>query len=140
MEDIFAFKVALRRDVVELTEGCRVLFAEQSFHFGGFPDEKLAFHAFAIGILRGIEAAVFCVIHLPQHVVKRLRCDVAIERLLRRLERLKIGDDELRVIVKHLLEMWDEPASIGGIAVETAAHLVIHTTPRHFFQREFNHL
>ena len=127
MEDIFSLKVALWGDVVILTEDFGVLFADDIFYIVRFPDEEFALHPFTIGILGGIKTAVFCVIHLAENIVKRLNRYIAIKRLLSGLERLKIGDDELSVVVKHLLEMWDKPMCVRGISVETATELVIHT-------------
>ena len=139
MEDIFAFKVALWGDVIILTEDFDVFFADDVFNVVRLPDEELALYTFAIRVLRGVEAAIICVVHLTENVVERLDGDVAIERFLGGLMCLKIGDDELGIVVQHLLKVRDKPVCIGGVSVETAAELVIHTTACHLLQREFDH-
>ena len=43
--------------------------------------------------------------------------------------------EQLRVVVRHLLEVRHDPAFIDGIAVKATGKLVVHATAGHFFQR-----
>src|SRR5262249_9817663 len=53
---------------------------------------------------------------------------------------LEVRDGEERVVVKHLLEVRNEPAAVGRIAVKPAAHVIADSAARHFFQGLHDHL
>ncbi len=42
---------------------------------------------------------------------------------------------KLGIIVGHLFEMGHEPAFVDGIAVESAAHLIVNAAASHFLER-----
>src|SRR5713226_9130773 len=46
---------------------------------------------------------------------------------------------ELGIVVRHFLEVGDEPAFIDGVAVEAASKLVVDAAAGHFFEGSFGH-
>ena len=70
----------------------------------------------------------------------RVDGDLRVERISGNLCRLDVRDDELRLVVEHLLEMRDAPVAVDGIAMETAAEMVAHTATRHGPQRQQHHI
>ena len=45
---------------------------------------------------------------------------------------------QLRIVVRHLFEVRDNPALVNRVTVKASAKLVIHSTLRHFGQRRCN--
>ena len=48
---------------------------------------------------------------------------------------MQVVAQQLGVVVEHLLEVRNVPALIDAIAVKAAGQLVVHSAPRHFFER-----
>ena len=61
-------------------------------------------------------------------------------RFARRLRRLQEGDDQLRLVVEHLLEVRHPPPGVDRVAVEAAAHVVAHAAEGHGAQRLEDHV
>ena len=53
---------------------------------------------------------------------------------------MQIDGNEERVVVQHLLEVRDEPFTVDRVAVEPAAHEVVHTAERHRVECLLDHL
>src|SRR5262249_29286805 len=66
--------------------------------------------------------------------------DGSIERVSRCLIGFGVKDRELRLVVKHLLEVWYAPAVVGGIAMEATANLVMNPTAGHGTQVVQHHV
>ena len=60
-------------------------------------------------------------------------------RILGDLKCVKIGDGELRLIVKHLLEMGYVPVTIDRVTMKTAAQMIVHSARGHLAQRKQRH-
>ena len=54
--------------------------------------------------------------------------------------RVHISAYEQRVIVEHFLEVWHQPAVVGGVTVKTAANLIVHPTIGHLVQCQRRHV
>ncbi len=57
-----------------------------------------------------------------------------------RLFRLQVVQCDLSLIIKHFFKVRHVPLLIHGVAVETAAHMVMQSALRHFLQRMRRHL
>jgi hypothetical protein len=90
-----------------------------------------------VGVLAGVEAAIRLVGQVLVDPVKDALRGFSQKWVLRDLVAIEIVLQQFRIVVRHFLEMRDEPALIHGIAVETTAELVIHAAPGHFFERGF---
>ena len=91
------------------------------------PDEERARDALAVGVLTRVEAATL-VLHLAQHVIERLARDAGMILVTAAKPLLEIARHQQCVVVQHLLEVRHEPLTIGAVAVEAAAQLVVHAT------------
>ena len=69
--------------------------------------------------------------HLTQRKIENAARHIGIERIFRCLVGFGVERRQLRLVVKHLLEVWDSPATVSGIAMETAANLVMNSTSGH---------
>src|SRR5437667_6069848 len=56
------------------------------------------------------------------------------------LEGVKIGDGELRLVVKHFLEVRHVPVTINRVTMKPAADVIVHSASSHFAQREQRHV
>src|SRR5574341_1352262 len=72
--------------------------------------------------------------HLAQQEIQRFDDDALEGRFARNEPDMQICQRKLRVVVKHLLEMWNAPEIVGGITGEAAADYVVHATARHGFE------
>src|SRR5579863_997733 len=52
----------------------------------------------------------------------------------------QIEHDELRIVIKHLLEMRGEPLHVGGIAMEAPTELIVDPSPGHFSESQIDRL
>jgi hypothetical protein len=104
----------------------------------GRPDEELALMALGVRVLRGVEATGR-IGHLAQDVVERLLAHTAALGVAERLPGMQIERSELRVVVKHFLEVRHQPQAIDRIAREAAAQLVVDAAARHLHQRRVHH-
>src|SRR5947209_3059046 len=94
---------------------------------------------FAVGILSGKKAAALRG-HVAADVIENVARDGFEKRIARNLKRFQIRDRQLRLVVEHFFEMRDVPIGVNGIAMETAAEVVVHSTGGHFSERELIHL
>src|SRR5436305_8093874 len=93
----------------------------------------------AVGILRGKEPT-FVRSHVPSDIIEDVPRDCFVLLVPRDLESVEISDSELRLVVEHLLKVRYVPIPIDGIAVKSAADMIMHSTRRHFAQREQRHI
>src|SRR5260221_13538947 len=87
------------------------------------PDVELALLVLAVGVEAAAETA-FGGHHLARNPIDRLRDALGVERAARLLPDEGHEGDQLGVVVEHLLEMWDQPARIDGVAREAPAEMV----------------
>jgi hypothetical protein len=104
------------------------------------PEIECAFplHAFgprpdAVGILGGKEAAPRTG-HAAPDVCQGFPRNQGKKRITGGLQRLQQNADELRLVIEHLLKMRNTPCSVNGVAVKSAAKMVIDSSFRHLPQ------
>ena len=90
--------------------------------------------AVGVRVLRRREAAL-AQAQLAEHVVEGLLRDLPVALLAGDDPGVQIDRREQRVVVEHLLEVRDEPLLVDGVAVEAAAHEVVHAAGRHRVER-----
>ncbi len=130
---------------------CRAAFrsAEQLVQLLGRPQIESAFRLVrmtgacgfgrdAVGVLGRKEAAV-AVRHLAKDVVQRVFGDVQEAILGKRLRAFHVREDQLCLVVQHLLEVRHAPGRIDRVPVESAADMVAHAAERHRQQRRPHH-
>src|SRR5678815_1324526 len=112
---------------------------EQLREFIVFPAVKLAFMAFAVSVLRRVEASLgMC--HVSQDITKYPARDLSVAGLAAHQVSVQVELGELSVVVKHLLEVRHEPLCIDRIAGKAAAELIMNPTRRHPVARGEDHL
>ena len=133
VEDVAAFPIAAGGNVVGDLEKTRVG-AQHGLDLALVPDVEAPLLALAVGVEGGGESAGFDD-HLAQQPVHGL-ADAGLEQ--GRLRSLPYEGEEvenLRVVVKHLLEMRDQPQRVGRVTREAAAEMVVDAALAHAFAR-----
>src|SRR5436190_1411660 len=92
----------------------------------------------AVRIFCGIEPALRRS-HVPPHIIKNVPRGRREFDLSCNLKSVEISARQLRLIIKHFLEVWHVPVSIDGISMKSAADVVMDSTSRHLSQREQDH-
>ncbi len=133
------FEVASFFHAVVPGEKAALLIAQDRLDFLRRPHEEPAFLALAVRVLGRVETAAG-LHHLADHVRSRFRNDLAEQGISGGLEGLGIGPQEQRVVVEHLLEVGDQPFRVDGIAVESAAQVVVDAAVAHFRQGMDGHV
>ena len=87
----------------------------------------------AVGVLRGIEGPLRAR-HVPTHVLDGVLGHLQQRAGPGRLSRLQAGQDELRLVVEHLLEVRNPPRGVDRVAVKAAADVIAHPPARHRLQ------
>ena len=115
--------VSLHFDAEQLN--CQVrIFAGQGFSdLFSSPEVELALFAFAVCVFSSVETA-FWRSHVSQHVLQNFFGGYFELASARGLKSLRVSQCQQRLIVKHLFEMWNQPLSIRGVAVEAEAYLI----------------
>ncbi len=136
--------VALR-SVTKIEDG-GVLRSEFVLNLSGRPCVKLTLALFrlatlheAVGIECGIKAPIRTA-HLTQGEIQDVVRYAGVKLLMRDLVGLGVDRRKLRLVVKHFFEMWHAPKGICGIAMETAADVVVNSSRRHGTQRPQSHI
>ena len=94
------------------------------------PDVELALDAFGIGILGGEESAGGMT-QLIEDVADRLVECLSVSGLSRELPCMEINTRQQGLVVEHLLEMGDEPATVGRVPGEATTEMVVDAAGRH---------
>ena len=136
VQDRFALPVAALADVVDRLEQPGAV-AEGVVDLALGPDIELAFLAFAVGIEAAGESAVRRR-HLAQHPGDGFGDTRGVERRFGVLPDQGEQVDELRVVVKHLLEMRHQPDLVHRVARETAAQVIVDAALAHIVERHAN--
>ena len=139
-EDVLSFEVAapagrdsvigLERAGIGAQQGVQLLFA---------PNIEFPFVAFAVGIERRIEAA-FRRGHLTTDPFDGLDRDATNLSISCCLPQVCAESGEQRVVVQHLLEVWNQPLFIHRVTRESAADLIVDSAAGHFAERGRYHL
>ena len=87
-----------------------------------------------VGVLGRVEGALGAG-HVAPHVLDGVLGHVQQRAGAGRLSRLQKGQDELRLVVQHLLEVRDPPGRVDRVAMEAAPDVVAHAAARHRLQR-----
>ena len=74
------------------------------------------------------------------NVVERIERDLCVETIAGHLGRLGIGQDELGLVVQHLLEVRHPPIGIDRISMEAASEVVAHSPQCHCPQGDEHHV
>ncbi len=90
------------------------------FDFCFCPDEKLAFLAFAVGVLRAVKPALGRS-HFAKHVFQYFASDIRKAFFARGLIGFQIRGNQQGVVVKHFFKVRNQPTGIGGIAMKAIA-------------------
>ena len=133
VQDGHSLEIALVGDAEVVGDDFGIPPAEDAYKLFRSPDEELALHALAVGVLGGVEASVG-VAHFAQHVVQYSLRDPCIGRVPCGLVSVGVEAGEKRVVVQHLLEVGNQPEGVGGVAVEAAADLVVHAAGGHLVE------
>ena len=89
----------------------------------------------AVGVLGGIEAPVRDAVMSRRTYSSVSSATQLPEQLAGRLRGFEQREDELRLVVQHLLEVRHAPLAVDRVAVEAAADVVAHAAERHRAQR-----
>ena len=129
--------LAARFDVVAKLNDARFFRREHSAHFVLRPGEIIAIVVERlVGVLAGVETAARLV---REHRIRPIDDpfgDLAKQRLARDLKAVQKIFQQLRIIVRHFLEMRHAPALIHRIAMKPAGQLVVDASRTHFFERK----
>jgi hypothetical protein len=93
----------------------------------------------AIGIL-GEGKSAARLLHLTKRKIEDVARGIGIKALVRDLVRLGVNDGKLRLVVKHLFEMRDEPGRTCGVSVRSSAQLIVDAAAFHRAQRVEGHV
>ena len=103
------------------------------------PDEEPALDALAVRVLGGEERPLG-VPELAEQVLAGLGGDAAVALEAGQLPGVHVQTDQQRVVVEHLLEVWDVPSFVRRVPMEAAAKLVVHPAAGHLVQRDRRHV
>ena len=123
-------EVALLGDAEVADRHFELLGREQLRQLRARPAVELALVPFAVGVFRGVEAAVR-VGHVPQHVIEDVARDLGVAGLAADQVGIEIQLRQLRVVVEHLLEMRHQPFGIHRVAGEAAAQVIVNAARGH---------
>ena len=137
VEDVAALEVAVGSYAVVADERGGGT-AQQALNLGLRPHVILSLDAFAVGVLRGVEAAVGMA-EVAQQVVEGLLRDEPVAGIGGRLVCLEVERRQQGVVVEHLLEVGHEPEGVGGVAGEASAEVVVDAAGGHALERDFDH-
>ncbi len=108
---------------VEARGLARGLGADRGLEVARRPHEERALVPLGVGVLRGVEGARG-VAHLGEEVGDELARRRRVARRAGGAPPVDVEAEEERVVVEHLLEVGDEPALVGRVAVEAAAEVI----------------
>jgi hypothetical protein len=125
-------EIAARRDTEMAGDNAQFVGIEEGSEIGLSPAIEFAFLPFAIGVLGGVESAVG-MSHVTEDITEDIAGDVGEPGLTAEEEGIEVERNELRVVVKHFLEVWHEPFGVDGVTGEPAADLIVHAAGGHPF-------
>ena len=108
IENVVAFKISVRRDVVATCEISRVGLAQDRGNFARRPDVEFAFLALRIGVERCAKGAVRRY-HLAGNPADSFLGALAEQRVAASLVGERQQFENLRIVVEHLFKMRHEP-------------------------------
>src|SRR4029079_19633950 len=76
----------------------------------------------------------------PHQKIENFLGDPPVQWLSGETPRIQINPSKQRIVVEHLFEVGHKPAIIGGIAMKSAADLIIESTVSHLVQGECCHV
>src|SRR5713101_9773637 len=82
----------------------------------------------------------FWAAHFPECEVESVARNIGVERIPRCLVGLGVEHGQLCLVVQHLFEMRHTPADICGVAMKTAANLIMNSARGHGTQVVQYHL
>ena len=132
------FEIRRAIQAVVQSRGRACVFVHRGIEGSAIPDVVAAFLAFRIGIERRTEAAAFGA-HLPLQPADDAFGGGAEIRSVEAHRCFGVHRQQLRVVVKHLLEMRDVPALVHAITEEASGQLIVQAARGHAFQRERRH-
>ena len=126
VEDVGSLEVAASGDPVPGLGHCGVVTAHRAEFLEG-PHVEGALHPLGVGVLRREEPAIG-VAEVPQHVLDRLRGDLAPPVVSEYPPPMEVGPGQECVVVEHLLEVGDQPVGVHRVAGEATAQVVVHAS------------
>ena len=90
-----------------------------------------------VGVLAGVKAALALVGERFVDPVDDAFGGFAQERIQRDLPAVQIISQQLRIVVRHFLEVRNEPSFVHRVAMEAAGELIVDAAARHFVERAF---
>ena len=139
IRDAFALKITLPGDAVPLAEAFCIRPAQRPGQFIGGQHVIFPLCALAVRVLAAAKAALGAG-QFPQHIVQRAADDLRIKGTAGMLECLRVGQRQQGVVVEHFFKVGNQPAFIGGVPGEPAAHMVEQPAPVHGVQSLQRHL
>ena len=129
--------LAVRFDVIAKLNDARLFGREDRAHFVQRPGEIIAVVVERlVGVLARVETAARLIRKHGIRPIDDAFGDFAKKRLARDLVAVQKILQQLRIVVRHFLEMRHAPALVHRIAMESAGQLVVDASRAHFLQRE----
>ena len=72
--------------------------------------------------------------HVPHEVIQHASGHLSKVAVPSQCKGIQVGAGKLRVVIQHLLKVWDVPKVIHAVSVEAAANLIIHASLGHLLQ------
>jgi len=116
-----------------------VLGAQHVAELGGGPGVGLALDAVGVGVERGREAALGRG-EVAEEERGRLVGHAQGERRTGDPVQVRVGPQQQRVVVEHLLEVRHHPMRVDAVAGETTRELVVHAAAGHAVAGQLDHL
>ena len=127
------FEIATGFNVVIAREIFAIFNAERFDYVFKGPDVELAFFAFRIGIERSRKSPLtrrHLALQPGNGFTRALRKEQCAAALPGKCQQFQ----QLRVVVEHFLEMWDQPFLVHRIAREAATEMIVNPALAHLFE------
>src|SRR5262245_52810462 len=134
IEDAVTLEIAAGSHIVVARKIFAVFKAKRFYHLLVRPNVKLALLAFRIGIQRSRERAL-ARRHLARKPTDSFACALTEQLIAAALKRQSQQFKQLRVVVKHLLEMRHEPLLVHRVTRETAPKVIVNAALAHALER-----
>ena len=133
-----ALEVSLLADAVHVGQEVELRLGKRAGQLGASPNVESSFFGVGFGIQGRVETAVRRG-HFAQHELERILDHVAEVVAAGQQVGLRVDQGELRIVVKHLLEMRNGPKAIGAVAMKASADVVANSAGSHLFERADEH-
>src|SRR5258706_9876885 len=132
-------KISLFRDAVVKNKGVKLVGWQKTFYLEKHPKIKGSFLSFTVGVFRR-EKSSARVTHISKKIGKGISNHIGKKRIFCYLKTLRVNRDKLSVVIKHFLEVGNNPFFIGGVTRKPSTQLVIQSSFGHLSQRQGHHV